>query len=103
MRAADSAGRRRMIRFVDARKSYTQSGSEVTALAGVSLQIARGELAAVMGPSGSGKSTLLHLIGGLDRPSAGDVVVDGKVISQMDDDRSEERRVGKECRSRWSP
>jgi putative ABC transport system ATP-binding protein len=39
-----------------------------------------------MGPSGSGKSTLLHLIGGLDRPSAGDGLVDGKVISQMDDD-----------------
>jgi putative ABC transport system ATP-binding protein len=75
-----------MIRLIDARKSYTQGGSEVTALAGVSLQIARGEFAAVMGPSGSGKSTLLHLIGGLDRPSAGDVVVDGKVISQMDDD-----------------
>ncbi len=75
-----------MIRLIDVRKSYTQGGSEVTALAGVSLQIARGEFAAVMGPSGSGKSTLLHLIGGLDRPSAGDVVVDGKVISQMDDD-----------------
>jgi putative ABC transport system ATP-binding protein len=75
-----------MIRLIDVRKSYAQGGSEVTALAGVSLQIARGEFAAVMGPSGSGKSTLLHLIGGLDRPSAGDVVVDGKVISQMDDD-----------------
>jgi len=75
-----------MIRLIDVRKSYTQGGSEVTALAGVSLQIARGEFAAVMGPSGSGKSTLLHLIGGLDRPTAGDVVVDGKVISQMDDD-----------------
>jgi putative ABC transport system ATP-binding protein len=75
-----------MIRLIDVQKSYTQGGSEVIALAGVSLQIARGEFAAVMGPSGSGKSTLLHLIGGLDRPSAGDVVVDGKVISQMDDD-----------------
>ncbi|HEX2386778.1 MAG TPA: ABC transporter ATP-binding protein [Candidatus Binatia bacterium] len=86
MRAADSAGRRRMIRLIDVRKSYAQGGSEVTALAGVSLDIARGEFAAIMGPSGSGKSTLLHLIGGLDRPSAGDVLVDGKVISQMDDD-----------------
>src|SRR5499433_4096824 len=86
MRAADSAGRRRMIRLIDVQKSYTQGGAEVTALSGVSLHIARGEFAAVMGPSGSGKSTLLHLIGGLDRPSAGDVVVDGKVISQMDDD-----------------
>ncbi len=75
-----------MIRLLDVHKSYRQGGNEVTALAGVSLEIARGEFAAVMGPSGSGKSTLLHLIGGLDRPSAGDVVVDGKVISQMDDD-----------------
>jgi len=75
-----------MIRLIDVQKSYTQGGAEVTALSGVSLHIARGEFAAVMGPSGSGKSTLLHLIGGLDRPSAGDVVVDGKVISQMDDD-----------------
>jgi len=75
-----------MIRLVDVRKSYTQGESEVIALAGVSLEIARGEFAAVMGPSGSGKSTLLHLVGGLDRPSAGDVLVDGKIISQMDDD-----------------
>src|SRR4051794_39791362 len=75
-----------MIRLVDVRKSFTQGGNEVTALAGVSLQIARGEFVAVMGPSGSGKSTLLHLVGGLDRPSAGDVMVDGKIISQMDDD-----------------
>ena len=75
-----------MIRLIDVRKSYTQGAAEVVALAGVSLDIARGEFAAIMGPSGSGKSTLLHLIGGLDRPSAGDVLVDGKVISQMDDD-----------------
>jgi putative ABC transport system ATP-binding protein len=75
-----------MIRLIDARKSYTQGTAEVIALAGVSLDIARGEFAAIMGPSGSGKSTLLHLIGGLDRPSAGDVLVDGKIISQMDDD-----------------
>jgi putative ABC transport system ATP-binding protein len=75
-----------MIRLIDVQKSYTQGKSEVIALAGVSLAIERGEFAAVMGPSGSGKSTLLHLIGGLDRPSAGDVVVDGRIISQMDDD-----------------
>jgi putative ABC transport system ATP-binding protein len=75
-----------MIRLIDVHKSYTQGSSEVIALAGVSLEIRRGEFAAVMGPSGSGKSTLLHLVGGLDRPSAGDVMVDGKIISQMDDD-----------------
>ncbi|HEX9446262.1 MAG TPA: ATP-binding cassette domain-containing protein, partial [Candidatus Binatia bacterium] len=75
-----------MIRLIDVHKSYRQGAGDLTALAGVSLEIARGEFAVVMGPSGSGKSTLLHLIGGLDRPSAGDVVVDGRVISQMDDD-----------------
>ena len=75
-----------MIRLIDVHKSYRQGAGDLTALAGVSLEISRGEFAVVMGPSGSGKSTLLHLIGGLDRPSAGDVVVDGRVISRMDDD-----------------
>jgi len=75
-----------MIRLIDVHKTFKQGASEVTALAGVSLDIPKGQFAAVMGPSGSGKSTLLHLIGGLDRPSQGDVVADGRVISQMGDD-----------------
>jgi putative ABC transport system ATP-binding protein len=75
-----------MIRLVEIHKTFKQGASQVTALAGVSLHIAKGEFASIMGPSGSGKSTLLHLIGGLDRPTRGDVVVDGKVISQMGDD-----------------
>ena len=75
-----------MIRLVEVHKTFKQGASQVTALAGVSLHIAKGEFAAIMGPSGSGKSTLLHLIGGLDQPTRGDVVVDGKVISQMSDD-----------------
>jgi putative ABC transport system ATP-binding protein len=75
-----------MIRLVEIHKTFKQGASEVTALAGVSLHIAKGEFASIMGPSGSGKSTLLHLIGGLDRPTRGDVVVGGKVISQMGDD-----------------
>lgn len=76
-----------MIRLVEIHKTFKQGASQVTALAGVSLHIAKGEFASIMGPSGSGKSTLLHLIGGLDRPTRGDVVVEGKVISQMGDDQ----------------
>jgi putative ABC transport system ATP-binding protein len=76
-----------MIRLVEIHKTFKQGASQVTALAGVSLHIAKGEFASIMGPSGSGKSTLLHLIGGLDRPTRGDVVVGGKVISQMGDDQ----------------
>ena len=75
-----------MIRLLDVRKTFQQGTSEITALAGVSLKIAKGEFAVIMGPSGSGKSTLLHLIGGLDRPTQGEVMVDGKIISQMGDD-----------------
>ncbi|HEY3304749.1 MAG TPA: ABC transporter ATP-binding protein [Candidatus Binatia bacterium] len=75
-----------MIRLIDVHKTFKQGASEVTALAGVTLEITKGEFVAVMGPSGSGKSTLLHLIGGLDRPTRGDIAIGGKVISQMGDD-----------------
>jgi putative ABC transport system ATP-binding protein len=75
-----------MIRCRDVHKVYQQGESQITALAGVSLEIAKGSFTAVMGPSGSGKSTLLHLIGGLDRPSSGELLVDGRLIGQMADD-----------------
>lgn len=75
-----------MIRLINVHKLYRQGRSEITALAGVSLDIRKGEFAVIMGPSGSGKSTLLHLIGGLDRPNMGEVLVDGRIISQMPDD-----------------
>lgn len=77
-----------MIRVTEVHKAYQQGRHEVTALAGVSLDIQRGEFAAIMGPSGSGKSTLLHLIGGLDRPTRGEILVDGRLISQMADDEA---------------
>ena len=75
-----------MIRLIGVHKMFRQGPSEITALAGLSLEIPKGQFAVVMGRSGSGKSTLLHLIGGLDRPTRGDIVVDGKIISQMGDD-----------------
>jgi len=75
-----------MIRCIDVRKAYRQGENEIVALAGVSLDIPRGAFTAIMGPSGSGKSTLLHLMGGLDRPSGGELLVDGRLIGQMADD-----------------
>jgi putative ABC transport system ATP-binding protein len=66
-------------------KNYRLGGREVDALRGVSLRVRRGEFVALMGPSGSGKSTLLQLLGGLDRPTSGEVVLDGQVISHLGD------------------
>ena len=76
-----------MIRCTDVRKLYRLGETEITALRGVSLQIPRGAFVAIMGQSGSGKSTLLHLIGGLDRPTSGELLVDGRLIGQMSDDQ----------------
>jgi len=76
-----------MIRCIDVCKTYRQGGNDITALAGVSLEIAKGSFVAIMGPSGSGKSTLMHLIGGLDRPTSGDLLVQGRLIGQMADDQ----------------
>jgi putative ABC transport system ATP-binding protein len=75
-----------MIRCIDVRKIYRQGENDIIALAGVTLDIVKGSFVAVMGPSGSGKSTLLHLIGGLDRPSSGEVLVDNRLLGQMVDD-----------------
>ena len=66
-------------------KRYRLGKRDVDALQGVSLKVRRGEFVALMGPSGSGKSTLLHLLGGLDRPTSGEVVLDGEVVSHLSD------------------
>ncbi len=73
-------------------KAYPLGGTTVDALRGVSLSVMPGEFVALMGPSGSGKSTLLQLLGGLDRPTTGDVVLDGETISGLDDDRATKLR-----------
>lgn len=66
-------------------KTFVMGKQKVHALAGVDLDIAPGSLTVVMGPSGSGKSTLLYLLGGLDRPTAGSIKVNGKFIEKMDE------------------
>jgi putative ABC transport system ATP-binding protein len=69
----------------DVVRSYGVGDCAVHALRGVSLEIARGRLTAVMGPSGSGKSTLMHILAGLDKPTSGEVTVAGVDISSLDD------------------
>jgi putative ABC transport system ATP-binding protein len=66
-------------------RRYGEGDTAVDALRGVSLEIERGKLTAVMGPSGSGKSTLMHILAGLDRPTDGRVVLDGVDITSMSD------------------
>ena len=74
-----------LIETVDLWKTYVMGTEEIHALRGVSVQIERGEYVAIMGPSGSGKSTLMNLIGCLDTPTKGSYLLNGKQVSQMND------------------
>ncbi|HWW52382.1 MAG TPA: ABC transporter ATP-binding protein [Acidimicrobiales bacterium] len=71
------------VEAVAVRKAYPSPAGAVEALRGVELQVAPGEFVAIMGPSGCGKSTLLHLLGGLDRPTSGQVRVGGRELSGL--------------------
>jgi putative ABC transport system ATP-binding protein len=75
-----------MIRTNDLWKTYVMGDEEIHALRGVSFEIRRGEYVAIIGPSGSGKSTLMNMIGCLDTPTKGEYWLNGKQVSQMDDD-----------------
>jgi putative ABC transport system ATP-binding protein len=76
-----------IIRVEGLAKAYTMGDVTVRALAGVSFEIARGELVAIMGPSGSGKSTLMNVLGCLDQPSEGAYWLDGTETSRLTDDQ----------------
>ncbi len=74
-----------MIEISDLRKTYHMGNVEVKALDGVTLDIAKGEFLGIMGPSGSGKSTLLHMLGLLDEPTSGKILIDGMDIAKLTD------------------
>ena len=76
-----------MIKLVDVTKIYHLGSQQVTALDRVSLEILRGEFLAITGPSGCGKSTLINLLGGLDVPTSGKVIINGVNLADMDDVR----------------
>jgi putative ABC transport system ATP-binding protein len=74
-----------VIRLLGISKQF-EGKRKVTALERLDLEVARGEMVSIVGPSGSGKSTLLNLIGGLDRPTEGEIEIDGAALSQLTDD-----------------
>jgi putative ABC transport system ATP-binding protein len=76
-----------VIEAEDLTKIYQMGEVEVHALRGLTVQIERGEVVAVMGPSGSGKSTLMNIIGCLDRPTSGKYILDGERVSDLNDDQ----------------
>jgi ABC-type lipoprotein export system ATPase subunit len=84
-----------LIRFRHVFKVYRVADTGVVALGGIELEIERGEFLAVVGPSGAGKSTILNMVGGLDRASAGEVIVDGQDLGLLDDDALTRYRAGR--------
>lgn len=80
-----------IIESIDLHKTYTMGKVEVEVLKDINISIEKGEFVSIMGPSGSGKSTLLYLIGGLDKPTSGKIMINGREMSDMKDD--EESRL----------
>jgi putative ABC transport system ATP-binding protein len=78
---------RPVLEVVNLQKTYKTGKLEYQALRGISLSVQKGEFAAIIGPSGSGKSTLMNILGTLDRPTAGEVYIDGTPVAKMNDDQ----------------
>jgi putative ABC transport system ATP-binding protein len=85
-------GVRAALEAVDVTRTYQMEGVQVAALRGVSVRIGAGEFVAVVGPSGSGKSTLMHLLGCLDRPTSGTMLIDGRDVAELSDGELAELR-----------
>src|SRR5271157_462265 len=75
------------VQTVDVTKVYRLGHTDYPALRGINLKIEKGEIVSIMGPSGSGKSTLLNLIGALDKPTSGKVIVDGIDLRKLGEDK----------------
>jgi ABC-type lipoprotein export system ATPase subunit len=73
------------LRDISRRYAGPEDGGALTVLEGISLEVGRGESLAIVGPSGSGKSTLLHIMGTLERPTSGEVLLDGQDVGQLDE------------------
>ena len=84
-----------VVRCENVHKSFLMGREAVQALRGVSLDVARGEMICLMGPSGSGKTTLLNIIGGLEEPSRGHVIVDSENVVTLSEDKLSEMRLTK--------
>ena len=85
------------LKAIDVRRSYPRGGREIDAVRGVTVSLDAGECVALVGPSGCGKSTLLHLCGAMDRPTSGEVWLEGRSLATLDDDqltRVRRERVG---------
>ena len=83
--AIGASASEKIVEAEDLRRRYGEGEAAVDALAGVTVAFPSGRFAAIMGPSGSGKSTLMHLLAGLDRPTAGTVVLAGTDLGSLDD------------------
>ena len=85
--APNTNGKEPVVQVIEVVKSFPVGGGEITILKGISFEVKPGEFVSIVGPSGNGKSTLLNMITGIDRPSAGQVIVTGQTIHKMSENK----------------